>query len=280
MNRDAAPTPNAAQPVKTGRAPFGLGRGQDYARPSAERVLVALLPGPRDWDILRREGWYRIPAASAPDADYDHLAFYFGHSSFGERAWQVGHYAAIERAQRVTRRELFPDQNRHPRADREYFKFSISELQSLEPPIVSRAARLAVFVPTTLDKLHGAAEFNDLFHDSPLEDELWGHLKAQNIGAERQWFLSAGGARYCLDFALFCVGGNINIECDGDFYHANAEKSRQDNARNNALTSDGWAVLRFNTHQISYEMPQCLKAIRGTIRSNGGLRASQAGALR
>ena len=272
MNQAAAPTASAARPVGAGRAALVFGGGCDYAGASAERVLVALLPRARDWDIARLQGWYRIPVASAPPQDFEHLAFYLGHASFGARAWQIEHFAAIERVQTVTRRELFPDQSRHPRAGQAYFKFDLGALQTLERPIISRRARYEVFIPTTLAKLHGAVELNDLFHPSPLEDALWAALRERQIEAERQWFLSAGGARYCLDFAVFCAGGKINIECDGDSYHANAEKSRQDNDRNNALTGEGWAILRFNTHQIRYEMPQCLKVIQGTIRRHGGMK--------
>lgn len=255
-----------------GDGAFGLARGRDYAEAPAERVLVALLPNARDWEIVQSQSWYRIPVASAPSYDYAHIAFYFG-AGFGARAHRVGHWALIENRRIVTRRELFPAEANHPRAGREYFKISLGELQTLARPAISRRAHSNVFFPTTLDKLHGAAEFNDLFHNSPLEDELWHHLKACKIEAERQWFLSAGGARYCLDFALFCESGNINVECDGDSYHANAERSRQDNDRNNALTCDGWAILRFNTHQILYEMPQCLQKIRGTILQRGGVKA-------
>lgn len=129
-----------------------------------------------------------------------------------------------------------------------------------------------------MEKLFNAEDFNDLWHESPLEDEMWHGLRSCGIAAERQWFLSAGGRRYCLDFAVFCERGGLNIECDGDSYHANSEKSREDNVRNNALTSQGWAVLRFTTEQIVYEMPACLRDLRdhraARRREIGGVEAA------
>ena len=229
---------------------------------------------PRDWKIVRQQRWYRIPCKSAPRADYEHLAFYFGDARFGKWAWNIGWWATICHREIKSRRELLPDESSHARADLLYFKLNLEPLQKLEFSIASRNRRDLVFVPTTLDKLFNAEDFNDLWHESPLEDEMWHGLKSCGIRAERQWFLSAGGRRYCLDFAVFCERGGINIECDGDAYHANSEKSREDNVRNNALTANGWAVLRFSTEQIVHEMPTCLNAICATIAQRGGVKTN------
>lgn len=264
------------QPPKRATTPKQAGylfpRARDYARvlPS-QRVLVALLPTMRDWELVQEQGWYRIPVKSAPPSTYGHVAFYFGSKAFGENAWQVAYWATLKREQTVTRRDLFPDEPHHPRADLSYLKLSLGELKALPNPIVSRRARFLVFLSSTLDKLHSATELNDLWHESPLEDEVWHGLKTEKIETERQWRLKAGGRNYCLDFAVFCARGGLNIECDGDSYHTSAEKSREDNARNNALTSDGWAVLRFNTQQIVHELPECLREVRDTINGRGGV---------
>jgi hypothetical protein len=43
----------------------------------ASLVLVCLLPAPRDLEIARLLGWYRIPLRSAPKViAVDYLAFY------------------------------------------------------------------------------------------------------------------------------------------------------------------------------------------------------------
>ena len=221
--------------------------------------------------MVRTQGWYWIPSKSAPPSDYDHIAFYFANKGFGERAYQIGWMAKVDSYRTMSRGHLFPSEPFHPRADEPYLKINLGLLQQLPRPIVSRRERFLVFFATTLDKLRHADELNDLWHDSPLEDEMWHGLKQQSIEAERQWRIKAGKRDYCLDFAVFCARGGLNIECDGDTYHANPEKSRVDNVRNNALTHKGWAVLRFNTHQIAHEMADCLHEVRSTITERGGV---------
>lgn len=270
MNPSDSPTRSGA----ANRGAFLFPRAREYSNvlPS-QRVLVALLPSLRDWELVQNEGWYRIPCKSAPPSNYGHIAFYFGSKEFGARAWQISHWATIAREETLTRRQLFPLESQHPRASALYFKLSLQALQELPRPIVSRRARFLVFLSTTLPKLRGADELNDLWHQSPLEDELWHGLKTNDIEAERQWRLRAGQRNYCLDFAVFCARGGLDIECDGDSYHANSEKSRDDNARNNALTRDGWAILRFSTAQIVGEMAECLRQVRETISQRGGVQS-------
>ena len=59
-----------------------------------------------------------------------------------------------------------------------------------------------------------------------------------------------GDNRYLLDFAIFCVNGEIDVETEGDTYHANPERAALDNDRNNNLESADWKVLRFSTEQV------------------------------
>ncbi len=247
-------------------------RSPEYSRVSpAERVLVALLPAPRNWQMVKSQGWYWIPCKSAPPSNYEHIAFYFGSPKFGADAYQIAWMARVANYRTVLRRDLFPSEPFHPRADLPYLKINLGILQPLPQPIISRRQRFLVFFATTLRKLQSARELNDLWHESPLEDEMWRGLRAGNIEAEGQWRLKIAKRNYCLDFAVFCARGNLNIECDGDTYHANPEKSRDDNQRNNALTHHGWSVLRFNTHQIVHEMADCLGEVRGTISEHGGV---------
>ena len=59
-------------------------------------VLVAIMPNPRDLDIARLLGWYRIPLKSAPKILHpDAIAFYQTASfSKGHRS-QIEYYAGI-----------------------------------------------------------------------------------------------------------------------------------------------------------------------------------------
>ena len=68
------------------------------------------------------------------------------------------------------------------------------------------------------------------------------------------------------------MDGKIDVETDGDTWHAVRERIAEDNRRDNDLESAGWHVLRFNGHQIreelsSYSVPK----VTETITHLGGL---------
>lgn len=65
---------------------------------------------------------------------------------------------------------------------------------------------------------------------------------------------------------FYCNKGNLDVEADGDKWHANPDKSVLDNIRDNNLKTSGWQVLRFSSFQIreeaaSYCVPTIAKAI-------------------
>jgi very-short-patch-repair endonuclease len=234
-------------------------------------VLVALMPYARDLEIAREQGWYRTRVSAAPKpTEFGYLAFYQG-KEFGQEAWTIRYWTKIRGSEIVKRRDLLPDEWDHKRADQDYHKISIGELQPVPQPIVSRRQRFIVFISTTLAKFQQAEEINDLFHESPLEDEVWEGFKQERIEAERQWYLEVDRATYCLDFAIFCDHGQVDVECDGDTWHSDPARIPADNARDNALTSSGWAVLRFNTTQITKDLPTCLWRVRETANYYGGV---------
>ena len=147
-----------------------------------------------------------------------------------------------------------------------------SPLQRLPQPIFSRRRRLIVFIPTTWRKFVNAAEINDLYDESPLEDRLWAELKRLNISAERQEFMPAKGHTYALDFAIYCTLGKIDIETDGDTWHTDPERISLDNLRDNDLETADWKLLRFNTPCIMEKMAEyCLPTIVENINTLGGL---------
>lgn len=117
-----------------------------------------------------------------------------------------------------------------------------------------------------------AIEINDLYDESPLEDRLWAEFKRHNISAERQEFITVKRQNYALDFAIYCAKGNIDVETDGDSWHANPEKAAEDNLRDNALEAVGWKVLRFTTHQIREQTEDyCIHTVAETINNLGGV---------
>jgi very-short-patch-repair endonuclease len=235
-------------------------------------VLIALLREKSDFAIRRDQGWYRIPMASTPNRwPPKYLAFYQPRV-FNEEAYLVKYYGAIDQIQVVPRSELFPNEFESSRSDRLYHKLSLKSLECLDVPIRSLRPRRLVFIPTTFEKFCRAEQINDLFDDSPLEDELWRHLKRLSIKAERQWILKLDSLRFFLDFALFCTKAPIAVETDGDSWHIDLERANDDYIRQNAIESHGWHVLRFNTKEIREGMESyCLPEIQKIMNTLGGL---------
>ncbi len=202
-------------------------------------VLVAIMNDKRDFAILREHNWYRIPVTSAKKWLKNRwppkwVAFYQT-KVFGDEAYSIRYYAKAIQIKKVRRLQLFPNEPIGKKSQRQYYQLILSPLKQLPQPIFSRRWRRIVFIPTTWQKFIQASEINDLYDDSPLEDRLWAELKRFKIPAERQHFITVEKENYSLDFAVFCANGKINIETDGDTWHANAEGSAKDNLRDNNL---------------------------------------------
>ena len=240
------------------------------------QVLVAILNSPRDMVLARDQHWYRIPVSSVRKwlrARWPPkwLAFYQT-KVFGSEAYAVHYYARVIDVRRVYRRELFPEEGDEERRRRRYYKIMLEPLQKLERPIQSRRWRRIVFVPTTWRKFVSAVEINDLYDESPLEDILWSGLKSWRIPAERQRLVTVNRENFFLDFAIYCGHGKLDVETDGDTWHANPERSGEDNLRDNSLKTVGWNVVRFNTQRIREEHTSyCLPTIAKVVNGLGGV---------
>lgn len=246
------------------------------ASPNRGEVLVAILNEPSDFLLARDDHWYRIPVTSAEkwlDNRWppEWLAFY--HTKiFGEQAFGVHYFARVLDVRTAFRWQLFPDAPEDERSSRLYYQLMLEPLRTLPKPIFSRRLRRIVFIPTTWQKLMTAAEINDLYDESPLEDRLWAELKRVGIEAERQEFHLVGNQAYALDFAIYCQLGKLDVETDGDRWHANPARAASDNLRDNALETVGWHVLRFGTAQIMESAADyCLPLIAENVDRLGGL---------
>jgi very-short-patch-repair endonuclease len=249
-------------------------KGRGDSRPSRRgEVLVAILNSQADFAILRDQGWYRIPVASAPKRWPPAWLAFYQTKIFDAEAYAVKYYGRVRTIETVARRDLFSNEPQNPKSDRLYYQVHLDSLQELAHPILSRRWRRIVFIPTTWTKFANAAEINDLFDESPLEDALWGQLQRFQIQAERQWLEQVGQHYFLLDFAIFCNAGNVDVETDGDTYHVGVRPAAQDNRRNNELTAAGWHVLRFNGQQIRETAADyCIAEITKTIKRLDGLR--------
>lgn len=239
-------------------------------------VLVAIVNNPPDLAIAREKHWYRIPVSSVEKWlktrwPPQWLAFYQT-KVFGKESYAINYYGQVLDIQQVYRWQFFPQESRDEKSRRRYYKVLLQPLQRLPKPILSRRRRRIVFIPTTWQKLIKAAEINDLYDESRLEDRLWAEFKRLKVAAERQEFVQVKKRNYALDFAIYCAAGKIDIETDGDIWHANPERAAQDNLRDNDLETAGWKVLRFTSHQIREEMEEyCLSTIAENINKLGGV---------
>lgn len=244
----------------------------------AERgeVLIAIINDLVDLGLAQNGHWYRIPVASVQRFLKDRwppewLGFYQT-QVFGDEAYSVNYYARVIDIKKVLRRELFPEQPQDKKADHSYYKLMLSPLEHLPKPIPSQRLRRIVFIPTTRFKLAHATEINDLYDASPLEERLWTELKLHGISAERQEFVQVKQTLHELDFVVYCANGKLNIETDGDHWHSDPKRIPEDNRRDNDFETEGWKLLRFNTHQINEQMQTyCLPTIAENIEKLHGL---------
>jgi very-short-patch-repair endonuclease len=195
---------------------------------------------------------------------------------FGSEAYCIRHYARVLDVRERFRWQLFPDEPINEKTNRRYYQLMLSRLQQLPEPIFAHRWRRIVFIPTTWEKFTRAVEINDLYDESPLEDRLWAELKRRKIEAQRQFFVPVKKHRgYLLDFAIFCNGGKLDVETDGDTWHADPARIPLDNERDNALTGLGWSILRFNGLQVRESTTEhCIPQIIETVNRLDGLTAN------
>ena len=247
--------------------------------PRRGEVLVAIVNQLSDFDIAHDEHWYRIPVRSAKRFLKERwppewLAFYQT-KVFGSEAYSVRYYGQVSDVREVFRWQLFPDEPINDKTNRRCYQLVLSPLEQLPRPILSLRWRRIVFISTTWEKLITATEINDLYDASPLEDRLWVELKRRRIEAERQYGVMVRKRYYLLDFAIFCNDGKLDVETDGDSWHADLERIPLDNERNNDLAGVGWTVLRFNGMQLRERMADyCIPTIMEGVNRAGGLTAN------
>jgi len=129
-------------------------------------VLVCVMPQPRDLEIARVLGWYRIPLKHAPKVVFaDYLAFYQP-SSFGKEHHARIEYIAKVRGIELCRRiDLLQEEWDHPRANEEYYKISLDDLICLPKPILAGKWKRITFFYTRGDLINKAQDVSDLIID-------------------------------------------------------------------------------------------------------------------
>jgi hypothetical protein len=144
-------------------------------------ILVCVLPEPRDLEIARLLGWYRIPFRSAPKVvAVDFLAFYQP-GTFGESGGRIEYLAPLRGHELTTRGELLRDEPHHPRAGEEYFKLQLGPLERLAQPVTADKWRRLTFLYTTGEYLLKARTLNDLVVQSDERQLLWQSLRERAV---------------------------------------------------------------------------------------------------
>ena len=155
----------------------GQARDENSLPPSTALLLVAVMPSPRDLEIARVLGWYRIPFRFAPKiVQVDYLAFYQP-SSFGKaHANRIEYFSEVRGVELALRREIIRDEPEHPRANEEYYKLSLGKLEQLQNPIPADKWKRVTFLYTTGALFAQARIINDLVVKSEERKILWHSL--------------------------------------------------------------------------------------------------------
>ena len=140
-------------------------------------ILVSVINNPRDLEIARLLGWYRIPLRSAPKViSVDFLAFYQT-GAFSDEKWRIQYTAAVKGNELVTRAQLLLDEPDHPHAQHEYYKIQLGSLERLSKPIPAVNWRRITFFYTFGEYLLSANTIDDLIVSSDQRQFLWQALR-------------------------------------------------------------------------------------------------------
>jgi hypothetical protein len=218
-----------------------------------DRVLVAVVTRPKDFQVARDQGWYRLPEKKAPRGMFfEYVAFYFT-AAFGEQAYAVHYYAPRLGHELVTRRELLPDEPDHPRANERYYKLQLGPLQRREPPIVSLRWRRITFIHTTWDRFEAAREINDLFVEGDeFVDRLYHALREEGLAPERHYPIREKGIEYVANLAVPCRKGVLTLGVTGE-------------------DGDLPSALSFTAEALTMQPQACLQLVRDEVKRRGGI---------
>jgi hypothetical protein len=85
--------------------------------------------------------------------------------------------APVRGVELTTRRELFRDEEQHPRAEEEYYKIQIGALQALPKPIIAGEWKRITFLYTTGEYLQKANYIKDLVIKDDERRIVWRSLR-------------------------------------------------------------------------------------------------------
>lgn len=168
-------------------------------------IMVCVLPKPKDFEIARLFGWYRVPLRSAPKViSVDYLAFYQP-SSFQAQKNQISHFAKVRGHELTTRKELIREEADHPHANEEYFKIQIGALEKLPNPIKAGSWKRFSFFYTTGEYLAAANELKDLIVRTSDRLTLWKAL-SERANKDQQYSSTSEETELSPDILMKLLG--------------------------------------------------------------------------
>ena len=175
-------------------------------------VLVAIMPKPRDMDIARLLGWYRIPLKSAPKILHPDVIAFYQTSSFpkGHRS-QIEYYSEVAGVELTTRAELFRDEPGHPRAHEEYFKIQLRSMERLPNPVLADEWKRFTFFYTTGSRLYTAETIRGLAMNARERGDVWRVLREREEIFGRTSDITAEESPEVLPQDLLFLLGNLSL---------------------------------------------------------------------
>lgn len=175
-------------------------------------VLVAIMPKPRDMDIARLLGWYRIPLKSAPKILHPDVIAFYQTSSFpkGHKS-QIECYSEVAGVELTTRAELFRDEPDHPRAHEEYFKIQLRSIERLPRPVLADEWKRFTFFYTTGSRLYSAESIRGLAMNARERGDVWRVLREREEVYGRTPGMAAEDLPEVLPQDLLFLLGNLSL---------------------------------------------------------------------
>ena len=175
-------------------------------------VLVAIMPKPRDMDIARLLGWYRIPLKSAPKILHPDVIAFYQTTAFGKgHRSRIECFAEVSGVELTTRAELFRDEPDHPRAYEEYFKIQLRGIETLPHPIIADEWKRFTFFYTTGSRIMTAESIRGLAMNARERGDVWRILREREEEYGRSQGSSAVDIPEELPKDLLFLLGNLSL---------------------------------------------------------------------
>jgi len=180
--------------------------------PDSALILVGVMTHPRDLEIARLLGWYRIPLRFAPRViAVDYVAFYQNASFGAQHGGRIEYTAALRGHELTTRAELLRDERQHPRANEEYYKLALGPLQLLPQPILHGKWQRITFLYTLGHLLRQAKTLDDLIVPAEERIGLWHSLRERALAEGNSTPQDLPEDDFALDPALLAMLGGLTF---------------------------------------------------------------------